>query len=88
MLFDFLGRMIIGLLTVTAGFYMAWKPSFFLDAIGDQAWMEKIFGEGRQITGYQFLGVIIALLGLAIITGLHTAILYWIFGPVITALQK
>ncbi len=79
-------QIIFGLIFAVVGFFMVWKPQFFLDMLGEQVWMEKIFGPGRGTSGYKVLGVVVIIVGFLIITGLIKGILLWIFSPIVAGL--
>ncbi|MFA5029849.1 MAG: hypothetical protein WC518_03905 [Patescibacteria group bacterium] len=78
-------RIIVGIIGAVVGFLMVFRPKFFLDAIGEQAWMEKVFGSGGGISGYKVMGVVIVIISFLIMTGLIEGVLMAIFGPLIFA---
>jgi hypothetical protein len=81
-----LGRIIIGVITVVVGFLMVWKANKFAEAIGPQAWLEKIMGEGNTVGAYKLLGLIIIIVGCMIATNLVQGVLMWFFAPVFRGL--
>ncbi|HNP75424.1 MAG TPA: hypothetical protein PKL09_03635 [bacterium] len=76
-------RIIIGLAGMILGFFMVWRPAAFLSMIGPQIWMEKIFGPGREVSGYKLLGVVIIIVSIMIMLGLIEGVLMWFFSPII-----
>ena len=76
---------IIGLLTMVVGFYMVYRPRFFVDFIGHQAWLEKIFQIYDDELAYKILGIIVIFVGAFISTGIIWDILGWALSPVINA---
>lgn len=73
----------VGVIGIIIGSLMVWKPRWFLDMVGEQAWAEKVFGAGHGTTAYQTIGIIIIFLSFLIMTGLVGSILGWFFSPVI-----
>lgn len=78
-----LARILFGLAGMVAGFFMVWRPLWFLEMLGEQEWMNKIFGEGKAVSGYKLLGVVIILVSILVATGLIQGILLWFFSPII-----
>ena len=74
-------KIIAGLIGVVVGALMVWKPQKFLEMVGEQRWMIKIFGEGHATEGYKALGIIIVFVSALIMTGLVEGILLWFFSP-------
>jgi hypothetical protein len=76
-------KIIVGIIGAVAGFFMAWRPLFFVESLGEQAWMQKVFGAGGGVSGYRVLGVAVIIISFLIMTGLIEGVLLWIFGPLI-----
>ncbi len=76
-------RIAIGLVGMAVGFWIVWKPAAFLSILGEQAWMEKIFGPGREISGYKVVGVLVIIVSIMIMLGLIEGVLFWFFSPII-----
>ena len=74
---------IIGLLVVALGFFMVYRPSFFADFMGHQAWVEKIFQVYDDELAYKIIGVIIIFVGALIMTGLIWGVLGWLLSPIV-----
>jgi len=72
---------ILGILGIVAGFFMVWKPQKFLAGLGEQAWMEKVFGPGHGTTGYQAVGIILIIISLMLMTGIIESMAVSIFVP-------
>lgn len=70
-----MGTFLLGILTVGVGFYCVYKTDAVMSFTGRIEWAEQKFGGGGSRTFIKLTGVIISLLGLAIMTGLHTRIL-------------
>jgi len=68
---------------IVTGFFIVWKPQSFLEMMGEQKWMIKLFGPGHGTTGYKTLGLIIVLVGFLIMFQMVEGILYWFFGPIL-----
>ncbi|MEK7653016.1 MAG: hypothetical protein AAB358_00825 [Patescibacteria group bacterium] len=77
----------VGIIGVALGAWMVIKPQLFLELIGEQAWMEKIFGSGHGTTGYQTIGIIIIIVSFLIMTGLIKGIILAIFLPLMGGLK-
>ncbi len=67
---------------------MVYRPRYFLDFLGSQAWVEKIFAINDQELAYKIIGMIIILVGALIMTNLIYDLLGWFFSPVINASQS
>ena len=74
-------NIIVGLVGIVLGFLMVWKPNWFLEMIGVQAWAEKVFGPGRSSAGYQVIGLIIIFVSFLIMTDMMKGIVIWFFAP-------
>ena len=76
-------QIIIGILVVIVGFYMAYRPRFFVEFLGHQSWAEKIFQVYDDELAYKLIGVIVIFLGALIMTGLVWNLLGWVLSPII-----
>jgi len=63
-------HIIIGLIVIGVGFIVVWKPRYFLDFLGNQAWVEKIFAVNDQELAYKIIGIILIFVGALIMTNL------------------
>jgi hypothetical protein len=73
-------RIIVGIIGIIAGTTMVWRPLAWLDIIGKQNWMMKVFGE--YVTGYKVFGIIVIIVSMLIMTGLVQGLLLWFLGPI------
>jgi hypothetical protein len=78
-------HIIIGIIVCLLGFFVVYRPKFFLDFMGEQAWVEKIFGINDQELAYKLIGMLIILLGALIMTNLIYDLMAWFFSPIIGA---
>lgn len=78
-------RIIIGAIVAAVGFAVVWKPRYFLDFLGNQAWVEKIFSVNDQELAYKIIGMIIIFIGVLIMTNLIYDLLGWALSPIISA---
>jgi hypothetical protein len=76
---------IIGLLTVVVGFYMVYRPRYFVEFIGHQNWVEKIFQVYDDELAYKIIGITVIFVGALIMTGLVWDVLGWALSPIINA---
>ncbi len=76
-----LTQILVGLLMVIVGFLMVWKPNWFVEMIGHQAWAEKVFGYGNDDTAVRMIGIIAIFLGFLTMTGLIGGLILWFFSP-------
>ncbi len=76
-------KIIIGLIGAVIGFYLVWKPQWFLGLLGELRWAEKVFGPNREMAAYQAIGVIVVLVSFLIMTGMIQNVILWIFSPII-----
>ena len=76
---------IIGLLTMVVGFFMVYRPRFFVDFIGHQAWVEKVFSVSDDELAYKIIGIIVIFIGALIMTGLVWDLVGWLLSPAINA---
>lgn len=72
----------VGLAGVIIGALMVWRPNIFLEMIGEQAWMNKMFSS--SISGYKLLGIIIIIISFLIMTGMIKGIILWFFAPTLS----
>ncbi|OGY44169.1 MAG: hypothetical protein A3B89_01935 [Candidatus Buchananbacteria bacterium RIFCSPHIGHO2_02_FULL_40_13] len=77
----------LGLFGLVVGFLMVWKPTKFLEMIGEPGWSEKIFGSGRGQTAYQAIGIIVIIVSIIAMTGLIQGIILSILGPLFSGLK-
>ena len=73
-------HIIIGLIVMAVGFLVVWKPRYFLDFLGTQAWVEKIFAVNDQELAYKIIGIIVIFVGILITTNLIYDVLTAIVG--------
>jgi hypothetical protein len=78
-------RILIGLAVIGLGFIMVYRPRFFIEFMGHQAWLEKIIQVSDDELAYKILGIVIMFIGAVIATGLITNILYFLFSPILNA---
>ncbi|MFA6526317.1 MAG: hypothetical protein WCT26_02790 [Candidatus Buchananbacteria bacterium] len=81
-------HIIIGIIVVAVGFAVVWRPRYFLDFLGRQDWVEKIFSVNDQELAYKIIGMIIIFVGALIMTNLIYDLLGWFLSPVINAGQR
>jgi len=74
-------RILIGAVVVVVGFLMVYRARYFLDFLGNQAWVEKIFAVDDQELAYKIIGIIVIIVGALIMTGLINDLLLWFFAP-------
>jgi len=78
-------RILIGLIVVGVGFFVVYRPRYFLDFLGNQAWVEKIFSVNDQELAYKIIGIIVIFVGVLIMTNLIYDLLGWFLSPIINA---
>jgi len=78
-------RILIGLIVAGVGFMMVYRPRYFLDFLGNQAWVEKIFSVNDQELAYKIIGMIVIFVGVLIMTNLMNDLLGWALSPIINA---
>ena len=78
-------RILIGLIVIAVGFLMVYRPRYFLDFLGNQAWVEKIFSVNDQELAYKIIGIIVIFIGILISTNLIYDLLGWALSPIINA---
>jgi hypothetical protein len=71
----FIARILIGGAIAGVGVLMVVRTMGFLDFFGPVAWAENKLGPGGSALFYKLLGVVIALLGFAVMTNLWNDIL-------------
>ena len=76
-------RILIGLVVIGLGFIMVYRPRFFIEFMGHQAWLEKIIQVSDDELAYKILGIIIIFIGALILTGLITNLLGFLLGPIL-----
>ncbi len=74
------GRIIIGLLMVVAGFLIVWKTDRVYRAVGSLPFGEKIFGSGGTRFLLKLIGLLLIFVGFLVMTKLHEKVLEAIFG--------
>lgn len=78
-------RIIIGLIVAVVGFFMVYRPRFFFDFLGEQAWVAKIFSVNDQELAYKIIGIIVIFIGVLIMTNIIYDLLGWALSPIINA---
>jgi len=78
-------RILIGLIVMAVGFFVVYRPKYFLDFLGNQAWVEKIFSVNDQELAYKIIGLIVIFVGVLIATDLIYDLLGWALSPIINA---
>lgn len=81
-------HIIIGIIVTGVGFLVVWRPRYFLDFLGKQAWVEKIFSVNDQELAYKIIGMIVIFVGALIMTNLIYDLLGWFLSPIINAGRK
>lgn len=76
----------LGLFGLIVGCLMVWKPTKFVEAVGEPGWSEKIFGYGRGATAYQSIGILIIIISIMTMTGLIQGMMLSILGPLFGAI--
>lgn len=76
---------IIGAFIIVLGFLMVYKPRFFVDFLGHQPWVEKIFSVYDDELAYKIIGIIIIFVGVMVMTNLIWGILGFLLSPVLNA---
>lgn len=64
-----ISRIIIGLMVIFLGFFMAWKTDWFYDIVGPIDFAEKFFSRGTH-TFLKLLGILIIFIGAVIFANL------------------
>ena len=78
-------RILIGAAVTFVGFLVVYRPRYFLDFLGNQAWVEKIFSVNDQELAYKIIGIIVIFVGVLIMTDLIYNLLGWALSPIINA---
>jgi len=78
-------RILIGAIICVVGFFMVYRPRYFLDFLGEQAWVEKIFSINDQELAYKIIGMIVILVGVLVMTNIIYDLMAWFFSPIINA---
>ena len=77
-----IGRIIIGAIIATIGFFFVWKTDIPFRLIGYVNFAEKYFSGGSRYF-YKLLGILFLFIGILFMTGLQKAFFYslfdWIF---------
>jgi hypothetical protein len=68
-------RIIVGLVVVGIGFFMAWKTGSVIGMLGRNAWAERHMGAGGSHLFIKLCGVAACLIGIVIMTGLWNTLL-------------
>jgi hypothetical protein len=71
-----MGQIFLGIIIVAVGFLMVKKPGIARDLIGRLEFFEKVFMGGSTF-GFQFVGVLIILIGLSVITNTYGGMINW-----------
>ena len=80
--------LIIGLIITVAGFAVVYRPRYFLDFLGRQAWVEKIFAVNDQELAYKIIGMIIIFIGILVMSNLFYDLLGWLLSPFTNAARN
>jgi len=78
-------RILIGAIVCAVGFFMVYRPKYFFDFLGRQAWVEKIFSVNDQELAYKIIGMIVIFVGVLIMTNIIYDLLGWALSPIINA---
>lgn len=70
-----LSRILLGLVVMIVGFLMVWKTMVIQGWFGYNSWAEQHLGPGGTYLFYKLLGVLVAFLGMLIVTGLISRVL-------------
>ncbi len=77
-----LGRVILGLIMVAAGFMLVWKAHWFVINVGRIGWFEQHMSTfGGSWLAYKLIGLIIILAGLLTISDLQGEVADAILSP-------
>ncbi|MBU1118306.1 hypothetical protein KKH43_00300 [Patescibacteria group bacterium] len=77
------GRIVVGLLGIAFGVFLAWKHEWFMNTFGRIATIERVFGSfGGNRVFYILLGVLIALGSVLYMTGALQGMLSGFFGSI------
>jgi len=68
-------RVLLGLVVMVVGFLITWKTKYVIIWFGRIPWAEKHLGSGGTWTFYKLLGVLIAFIGIFIVTNIISGIL-------------
>lgn len=72
---------IFGVFLIVIGVLMVIRTDWFLKAIGQIAWAERVIGSTRSFL--KILGVVLIFLGLTMLFNLFGGIVYWVLGPIL-----
>ena len=81
-----MSRIIIGLLLVALGFLLTRYAHWIVENFGYMAWAEAHLGGSR--TAWRLLGLLIAIIGLLIITNLAGSLFLALFGGIFGGLAR
>jgi hypothetical protein len=71
-----------GMLIMALGVWMTVKSESFLRAFGPIAWFEQHLGtDGGSRLGYKLIGLVIAVVGFMIMTGMINGFMMWLLSP-------
>ena len=77
-----IGRIILGLIAMTAGFYFVIKTEVFLNNFGRLAFFEKHLGtSGGSRLGYKLFGIVLIIIGFMIAAGFIGGFITWMISP-------
>ena len=77
-----IGRIILGLIGMTAGFYFVIKTEVFLNNFGRLPFFEKYLGSsGGSRLGYKIFGIVLIIIGFMIATGFIGGFITWMISP-------
>lgn len=77
-------RIIIGLIIIAVGVFIAIKTEAILRAFGRIGFFEKYLGtEGGSRLGYKLVGIFLIFIGMLVMTGMISGFLEWILSPLL-----
>jgi hypothetical protein len=76
-----LQTVVIGLIMSVLGVLMVKYTFWLVNTTGPQGWIERYTGGGSTYGVYKILGVIVAILGLMVATGLGNSVMGFLFAP-------
>lgn len=77
-------QIIVGIILAAAGGFMVAKTEWFLQNFGRLSWFEEKLGsDGGSRLGWKLLGLIIAFIGIIMMTGSGDSFFGWVLSPLI-----
>jgi hypothetical protein len=82
-------RIVLGLIILLAGAGMVMKTEFLVNNFGRIPFFDKYLGsEGGTRLGYKFIGLLVAFIGILMVTNLYNDFMQWVLSPLINAGPK